>query len=75
MHGNPILLTVQAAKTQATQAAVDTVEKSIFKVPSHLSVFNLFLNFDKVLHAVIDPMHALIEGVLPFYIRQVCILG
>ncbi|ADV24116.1 hypothetical protein I305_02403 [Cryptococcus gattii E566] len=62
-------------QTQATRAAVDTVEKSIFEVPGHLSVFDLFPNFDKVLHAVVDPMHALLEGVLPFYIRRVCILG
>ncbi|OXG86297.1 hypothetical protein C346_03595 [Cryptococcus neoformans D17-1] len=62
-------------QTQATQAAVDTLEQSIFKVSGHLSVFDLFPNFDKVLHAVIDPMHALLEGVLPFYIRRVCILG
>lgn len=62
-------------QTQATRAAVDTLEQSIFKVSGHLSVFDLFPNFDKVLHAVIDPMHALLEGVLPFYIRRVCILG
>lgn len=62
-------------QTQATRAAVDTLEQSIFKVSGHLSVSDLFPNFDKVLHAVIDPMHALLEGVLPFYIRRVCILG
>lgn len=62
-------------QTQATWAAVDTMEQSIFKVPSHLSVFDLFPDFDKVQLAVVDLMHALLKGVLPFYIRQVCILG
>lgn len=63
------------SQTQATWVAVDTMEQSIFKVLGHLSVFDLFPDFDKVQHAVVDLMHALLEGVLPFYIQWVCILG
>ncbi|KAL0255240.1 hypothetical protein I308_100036 [Cryptococcus tetragattii IND107] len=56
--------------TKATQAHIATLEKSIFAVPGHVSVFDLFQDFDKVRHAVVDPMHALLEGILPFYLHQ-----
>ncbi|OXG48073.1 hypothetical protein C355_04639 [Cryptococcus neoformans Th84] len=61
--------------TKATQAHIETLEKSIFAVPGHLSALDLFPNFDKFLHAVVDPMHALLEGILPFYMRKVLVLG
>lgn len=61
--------------TKATQAHIAALEKSIFTMPGHLSDFDLFLDVDKVLHAVVDPMHAFLEGILPFYIRKVLILG
>ncbi|KAE8538375.1 hypothetical protein D1P53_004728 [Cryptococcus gattii VGV] len=61
--------------TKATEAHIATLEKSIFAVPGHLSVFDLFPDFDKVRHAVVDPMHALLEGILPFYLRKVMVLG
>nr|KIR85113.1 hypothetical protein I308_04363 [Cryptococcus tetragattii IND107] len=61
--------------TKATQAHIATLEKSIFAVPGHVSVFDLFQDFDKVRHAVVDPMHALLEGILPFYLRKVMVLG
>ncbi|OXG34992.1 hypothetical protein C360_03006 [Cryptococcus neoformans Bt15] len=57
-------------KTKATQAHIETLEKSIFAVPSHLSAFDLFPDFDEILHAVVDPIYALLEGILPFYIRK-----
>ncbi|OWZ29495.1 hypothetical protein C356_06183 [Cryptococcus neoformans c45] len=38
--------------TKAAQAHIETLEKSIFAVPSHLSAFDLFPDFDKILHAV-----------------------
>ncbi|OWZ26711.1 hypothetical protein C356_06868 [Cryptococcus neoformans c45] len=44
-------------------------------MPGHLSAFDLFLDFDKILHAITDPMHALLEGILPFYIWKVLVLG
>lgn len=62
-------------KTKATQAHIETLEKSIFAVPSHLSAFDLFPDFDEILHAVVDPIYALLEGILPFYIRKVLVLG
>ncbi|OWT35700.1 hypothetical protein C362_06717 [Cryptococcus neoformans Bt1] len=58
------------SKTKATQAHIETLEKSIFAVPSHLSAFDLFPDFDEILHAVVDPIYALLEGILPFYIRK-----
>lgn len=61
--------------TKATQAHIATLEKPIFAVPGHLSVFDLFPDFDKVRHAVVDPMHALLEETLPFYLRKVMVLG
>ncbi|OXG83658.1 hypothetical protein C349_02790, partial [Cryptococcus neoformans var. grubii Br795] len=61
--------------SKATQAHIEALEKSIFTVPGHLSAFDLFPNFDKILHAVVDPMHALLEGILPFYVRKVLVLG
>ncbi|UOH85592.1 hypothetical protein LQV05_002421 [Cryptococcus neoformans] len=56
--------------TKATQAHIETLEKSIFAVPGHLSAFDLFPDFDKILRAVVDPIYALLEGILPFYIRK-----
>ncbi|OXH44150.1 hypothetical protein J003_06196 [Cryptococcus neoformans] len=38
--------------TKATQAHIETLEKSIFAVPDHLSAFDLFPDFDKIHHAV-----------------------
>lgn len=61
--------------TKATRAHIETLEKSVFAVPGHLSVLDLFPDFDKFLHAVVDPMHALLEGILPFYMRKVQVLG
>ncbi|OXG17023.1 hypothetical protein C366_03819 [Cryptococcus neoformans Tu401-1] len=56
--------------SKATQAHIEALEKSIFTVPGHLSAFDLLPNFDKILHAVVDPMHALLEGILPSYVRK-----
>ncbi|OWZ74545.1 hypothetical protein C365_06883 [Cryptococcus neoformans Bt85] len=72
---SPCLKCLAGHLTKATQAYTETLKKSIFAVPSHLSALDLFLNFDKFLHAAIDPMHALLEGILPFYIQKVLVLG
>ncbi|ODN76202.1 hypothetical protein L202_06123 [Cryptococcus amylolentus CBS 6039] len=61
--------------SQATQVYLEGVEKSVFKVPGQLSISDLFPGFDKIRHAVADPMHAILEGVLPYYIRRVHIMG
>lgn len=61
--------------TKAIQAHIAALESSIFAMPGHLSDFDLFPDVDKVLHAIVDPMHAFLEGILPFYIRKVLILG
>lgn len=56
---------------KASQVHVERLENSVFQVTSHLSIFDLFLNLDKLCHTVVDPMHAILEGVLPYYIWQV----
>lgn len=61
--------------TKASQAHVERLENAVFQVPGHLSIFDLFPNLDKLTHSVVDPMHAILEGVLPYYIRRVLILG
>ncbi|ODN90228.1 hypothetical protein L198_06246 [Cryptococcus wingfieldii CBS 7118] len=61
--------------SQATQVYLEGVEKSVFKVPGHLSIFYLFPGFDKIRHAVADPMHTILEGLLLYYIRRVLIMG
>lgn len=60
---------------KASQVHVERLENSVFQVTSHLSIFDLFLNLDKLCHTVVDPMHAILEGVLPYYIWQVLVLG
>ncbi|OXH21266.1 hypothetical protein J008_06916 [Cryptococcus neoformans] len=72
---SPCLKCLAGNLTKATQAHIETLKKSIFTMPGHLSAFDLFLDFEKILHAIVDPMHALLEGILPFYIQKVLVLG
>lgn len=65
----------RAGKRTFTQkAALERISDSVFAVKGHPSIFDLFPGFDKVAHAVVEPMHALLEGTLPCYIGKV-ILG
>lgn len=61
-------------RTFAQKAALERISDSVFAVKGHPSIFDLFPGFDKVAHAVVEPMHALLEGTLPCYIGKV-ILG